>query len=52
MTPEELGEIQNKVHHLDEEYWNGSDSSMTDAINDLADYVESCRMSWMNGKAR
>lgn len=48
MTPEELNEIQQKVHHLDEEYWNGSDTTITDAINGLADYVESVRIAWMN----
>lgn len=52
MTPQELMEIQNKVHHLDAEYWNGSDTTVTDAINDLADFVESIRMGWMNGASR
>jgi hypothetical protein len=50
VSPNELGEIQNRVHHLDEEYWNGSDTSVTDAINDLADFVESIRAAWMSGR--
>jgi hypothetical protein len=52
VSPDELEKIQEKVRYLDEEYYHGSDTSVTAAINDLADYVESIRAAWMSGRAR
>lgn len=52
MTPQDLMELERLMHALDEEYWNGSDSTVTDAINELADFVEEIRSAWMNGKVR
>lgn len=49
MTPQELDQIQQHVHHLDEQYWNGDDATITAALNELADFVESIRAAWMNG---
>ena len=51
MDPKELTEIQNRVHSLDEQYWNGSEVTFTDALNDLADYVNNVRDAYMgNGR--
>jgi hypothetical protein len=52
MSPQDLMDLQNLMHRLDEEYWNGSDHTVTDAINDLADKAEAIRTAWMNGKVR
>ena len=52
MDPQELTEIQNRVHTLDEEYWNGSDVTFTDALNDLADYVGRVRDQYMGNGVR
>jgi hypothetical protein len=52
MSPQDVMELERLMHALNEEYWNGSDTTVTEAINGLADRAEEIRTAWMNGRGQ
>jgi hypothetical protein len=49
MTPDQIETLKRAVDALDEEYWNGSHTSVTAAFNVVEDLVAEIRAVWPSG---
>lgn len=46
MTPDQLTQLKGAVAALDDEYWNGSDTSVHASLNVVEDLLAETRTAW------
>jgi hypothetical protein len=51
VTPEQLAQIQGAVTVLEEEFWNGSDTSVNTSLNVIEDLLGEIRTTWPRRKS-